>query len=125
MEVLSNCLENGYNKRKAKRVTQMPSDKMSIKEVQDKIRPIFQEYPIEKAILFGSYAQHYASGNSDIDLFIDTGGRLQGLNFVGLLEELTTALGKNVDLIDKAHIEPGSSILQKIEDMGVVIYMKV
>ena len=97
---------------------------MSIKEVQEKTVSIFKEYPINKVILFGSYAKDDATSNSDIDLYIDSDGKLRGLDFVGLLENLVNALGKDVDLIDKSHIEPDSVILREIESGGVVLYEK-
>ena len=40
-----------------------------------------------------------------MDLYIDTNGKLKGLDFVGLLEELANTLGTDVDLIDKTYIE--------------------
>ena len=43
---------------------------------------------------------------------------------IGLLEILVDALGADIDLIDKSHIEPDSLIIQEIEDGGVVIYEK-
>jgi predicted nucleotidyltransferase len=97
---------------------------MSIKEVQEKTVSIFKEYPINKVILFGSHAKDDATSNSDIDLYIDSDGKLRGLDFVGLLENLVNALGKDVDLIDKSHIEPDSVILREIESGGVVLYEK-
>ncbi|HAQ40058.1 MAG TPA: nucleotidyltransferase domain-containing protein [Clostridiales bacterium] len=75
-------------------------------------------------MLFGSYAKGKASKNSDIDLYIDTKGKLKGLDFVGLLENLSDALGKDIDLIDKSHIEPDSLLTQEIESGGTVIYEK-
>ena len=102
----------------------MGSNIMSVKEVQEKTLTIFQTYPINKVILFGSYAKKPASDNSDIDLFVDSGGRLRGLDFVELLENLVIALGKDIDLIDKAHIDPNSLILQEIEGGGIVLYEK-
>lgn len=86
--------------------------------------PIFEKYPINKAILFGSYAKGEATNNSDIDLYIDTNGKLRGLDFVGLLEILVDTLGIDIDLIDKSHIEPNSLIMQEIIDGGMVIYEK-
>jgi predicted nucleotidyltransferase len=97
---------------------------LSVKELQEKTTPIFQTFPVNKVILFGSYAQRSASDNSDIDLYVDSGGNLRGLHFVGLLERLVNALGKEVDLIDKKHIEPDSPILQEIEERGIVIFEK-
>lgn len=37
--------------------------------------PILRKYPVNKAILFGSFAKERAN-NSDIDLYIDTNGKL-------------------------------------------------
>jgi predicted nucleotidyltransferase len=102
----------------------MTSDPISVEKIKEVITPILRCYPVSKAILFGSYAKREANDNSDIDLYIDTNSKLKGLDFVGLLETLVEALGKDVDLIDKSHIEPDSLIYQEIKNGGTVIYEK-
>ena len=102
----------------------MTSSIISVEQIREKVIPILRNYPVDKAILFGSYAKGEATSKSDIDLCIDTNGELRGLDFVGLLEILVDALGADIDLIDKSHIEPDSLIIQEIEDGGVVIYEK-
>ncbi|QNO15877.1 nucleotidyltransferase domain-containing protein [Alkalicella caledoniensis] len=102
----------------------MTSNFISIQAIEQKAVPILKKYPIHKAILFGSYAKGEAVNGSDIDLYIDTKGKLRGLDFVGLLEILVNTLGVEIDLIDKSHIDPDSLIMQEIEDKGVVIYEK-
>jgi predicted nucleotidyltransferase len=102
----------------------MNKNPISIEEVKEKTVPIFRAHPVVKVILFGSYAKNDATDNSDIDLYIDSAGKLRGLDFVGLLEKLVDTLGKDVDLIDKTHIEPNSIILQEIEKGGIVLYEK-
>lgn len=102
----------------------MTSDSVSIENIKEVITPILGCYPVYKAILFGSYAKREAKKNSDIDLYIDTNSQLKGLDFVGLLENLVEALGKDVDLIDKSHIEPDSLIYHEIMNGGTVIYEK-
>ena len=102
----------------------MTSNIISIREIKEKAIPILQGYPVNKAIIFGSYAKGDPNNNSDIDLYIDTNGRLKGLDFVGLLETLVDILGIDVDLIDKSHIEPDSLIMKKIQSGGMVIYEK-
>jgi len=97
---------------------------ITIDEIREITTPILASYPVEKAVLFGSYAKNNASKNSDIDMYIDTNGELKGLNFVGLLEVLVNALGVDVDLFDKSHIEPGAAIIREIEREGVVVYEK-
>lgn len=100
------------------------SKAISITELKEKITPIFNKYPVDKAILFGSYAKGEATSDSDIDMYIDTNGKLRGLDFVGLLETLVDILGIDVDLIDERHIEPDSLIIQEIEKGGMVLYEK-
>ena len=102
----------------------MTSNFISVETIREKIVPIFESYPINKAILFGSYAKGNPTTGSDIDLYIDTNGKLKGLDFVGLLEILINTLETDIDLIDKSHIEEDSLIMQEIENGGMVIYEK-
>ncbi len=102
----------------------MTSNIITIEKIKEKAIPILRNYPVDKVILFGSYAKGEDTNNSDVDLYIDTNGKLKGLDFVGLLEILVDVLGVDIDLIDKAHIEPNSLIMQEIEDGGMVIYEK-
>lgn len=102
----------------------MTSNTITIEEIKEKTIPIFKNYPVDKAILFGSYAKGEANNKSDVDLYIDTNRKLKGLDFVGLLGVLVNTLGVDIDLIDKSHIEPDSLIIQEIEDRGVIIYEK-
>jgi len=102
----------------------MASGIISVEAIKERIIPILRKYPVDKAILFGSYAKGEATNKSDIDLYIDTNGKLKGLDFVGLLEVLVNALGIDIDLNEKSHIDPDSTIMQKIENEGLIIYEK-
>lgn len=92
----------------------------SISNIQSLLNPVFKEYNIKKAILFGSYAKGLAAKNSDVDLLVDSG--LKGLAFYGLLEDVVTALDKNVDLLDTSQIVPDSLVDKEISKSGVLIY---
>ncbi len=105
-------------------VTNNITNNITIEEIKKKVIPILRNYPVNKAILFGSYVRGNASSKSDIDLYIETDGKLKGLDFVGLIEVLVDALGKEIDLIDKSHIELDSLIINEIEEKGIVIYEK-
>ena len=72
--------------------------------------------------MFGSYGKGTATEKSDVDLLVDS--NLRGLKFVGFLDDVQTALGKEVDLFDVSHIQPGSLIDQEIRETGVTIYEK-
>lgn len=92
----------------------------TVSQIQDILVPIFREYNIRKAILFGSYAKGLAKDKSDIDLLVDSG--LKGLAFFGLLEDVVNALGKDVDLLDTSQIIPNSDVDNEIKKTGVMIY---
>lgn len=86
------------------------------------LTPVFVQYGVQKAVLFGSYGKGTATEKSDIDLLVDSG--LRGLRFVGLLDDVQRAVGKNVDLFDVTHIQPGSKIDSEIQHTGVTVYEK-
>lgn len=92
-------------------------------ELQDRLTPVFQNYNVKQAVLFGSYGKGTATSKSDIDLLVDSG--LKGLKFVGLINDIKTSLlDKDVDVFDISHINTGSLIEREIQDSGVLIYAK-
>ena len=94
----------------------------SIPEIKRILSPIFDQYKVNRAILFGPYSKAAATENSDIDLLVDSG--LKGLQFVGLSEDIREALDKDIDVFDVTHIEPESRIENEIMSTGVVVYEK-
>ena len=93
---------------------------LTVKDLVDRLNPIFKNYKVKKAILFGSFAKNTANEKSDIDILVDSG--LKGISFFGLLEDVTNASGKKVDLFDITQIEKGSRIEREINNTGVQIY---
>lgn len=49
---------------------------------------------------------------------------MKGLKFVGLIEEIRIASGKEVDLLDVSYIEAGSKVEAEIQGLGKLIYEK-
>ena len=68
--------------------------------------------------LFGSYAKGYATEKSDVDLLVST--NLQGLDYVGLAEDIHQALHKNVDLNNFNN--SSSELLYEVMKDGIKIY---
>ncbi len=93
-----------------------------IQEIKRRLTPVFDQYNVRSATLFGSVAKGTATENSDVDLLVDS--RLKGLRFVGLMEAVRAALLLPVDLLDVTHIEKDSLIDREIRETGVVIYEK-
>ena len=91
-------------------------------EIKEKLEPIFEAAPIEKAILFGSYAKGLQTPSSDVDIIIDSNGKLLNIYFYGVLEDITQCLDKRIDLIEISQIRKDSPIYHIVRQEGVVLY---
>ena len=96
----------------------------SIEEIKNILKEILRNFDVKRAILFGSYAKHTPTPKSDIDLVIDSDGKLLNIYFYGLLEDLVNKLQKNIDLIEISEIKKDSPIYNQIQKEGVVVYEK-
>ncbi len=94
----------------------------TLPQLKNTLTPVFDAYGIRRAVLFGSYGKGTATEKSDVDLLVDSG--LRGLRFVGFLDDVQKAVGKEVDLFDVTHIESGSLIDREIKRTGVTVYEK-
>ncbi len=92
----------------------------TVNQIKDILSPVFEAHHVRRAVLFGSYAKGTARAKSDIDILVDSG--LRGLAFYGLLEDVSTALENEVDLLDISQIRPESRVDREIKSSGVVIY---
>lgn len=96
----------------------------TIEELKKILSDILKDFAVKKAILFGSYAKNLQTKKSDIDIVIDSEGKLLNINFYGLLEEIVEKTNKKIDLFEISEIKQGSPIYQSIEREGVVVYEK-
>lgn len=92
----------------------------TVPQLRDVLKPVFAQYGIRRAVLFGSYGKGTADEKSDVDLLVDSG--LRGLRFVGFLDDVQRAVGKDVDLFDVSHIRAGSKLDREIRETGVTVY---
>ena len=92
----------------------------TLAELKNTLNPIFEQFGVKKAVLFGSYAKGLATLRSDVDLYVDSG--LRGLAFFGLLDGVASALEVPVDLIDVSQVDRDSPIEREIAQSGVQIY---
>jgi predicted nucleotidyltransferase len=73
--------------------------------------------------VFGSYAKGLQTPSSDVDIVIDSNGKLLNINFYGVLEDITQCLDKRVDLIEISEIQKDSPIYYAMENEGVILMM--
>lgn len=94
----------------------------TINEIKKLLSISLKDTKVNKAILFGSYAKGEANRNSDIDLLIDSNGKIKGFELFGILQTLVEAFDKNIDLIEQKEIISGGKIEQEIEKTGILVY---
>lgn len=74
----------------------------TLDEIKKYIFNILKKYGIKKAYIFGSYARNEANKDSDIDLMIVGGNKLNTLlDLAGFEIELKEVLKKKVDVISE------------------------
>jgi len=95
---------------------------LSIEEIKSYIIPIIKKYPVEKVILYGSYARGDASDTSDIDLVVESRGHLRNRKIFALGGELLDVLPVRVDVYDILEIANPSTMYESIQKEGVIIY---
>lgn len=95
---------------------------LSINEIRTILFPIFETAPVYRAILFGSYAKGSPTNKSDIDIVIDSKGELLNMDFYGVLEDITTRLGKRIDLFEITELKNNTAMQSVVEQEGIVLY---
>ena len=95
---------------------------LSIEEIKSYIIPVVEKYPIERVILFGSYARGDASDKSDVDLVVESGGKMKNRKIFALGGDLLDVLPVRVDVYDILEIANPSAMYENIQKEGVIIY---
>ena len=96
----------------------------SIEEIKQILKNLLENMPVDKVVLFGSYAKNTATPSSDIDLIIDTKETLMGFKLFSLITKIEEIFNKNVDAFEKSEIIENSKIDKEIKKTGVVVYEK-
>ncbi len=93
---------------------------LSFLSIKKAIHEVANRYNVDRIYLFGSYAKGEASGQSDIDLFMES--ELFGLDYFEFIEVLREHLGKKIELLSDQTIQKSSRIDQEIQSTGILIY---
>ena len=96
----------------------------SINDIKIMLNEVLNNTDVEKAILFGSYAKNTQTQTSDIDILIDSNGKIKGLKFFAIIDMIREKFDKDVDVIEKSEIDKNSKIEKEIEKTGVIVYEK-
>lgn len=93
---------------------------LTVEDIMRKCSVVLSKYDVKFCYLFGSYAKGKETPTSDVDLLIST--NIRGLKFYGLVEELRTALGKKVDVLDMNQLKDNIDLTEEILKDGLKIY---
>lgn len=63
------------------------------------------KYGVERLAIFGSYARHEQTENSDIDILVELGQQPLGMRYLELAAELETILQHKVDVVSRRAIK--------------------
>ena len=83
-------------------------------------KSVFDQYEVNYAYLFGSYAKGKASNTSDIDILISM--NISEYNYFELIEDLREKLKKKIDLLDISQINNNAILINEILKDGIKIY---
>ncbi len=96
----------------------------TINDIKRLLGQVLEKTDVEKAILFGSYAKNTQNKFSDIDILIDSNGKIKGMKFFIIIDMIREIFDKEVDVIEKSEIDKGSIIDKEIAKTGIVVYEK-
>lgn len=96
-----------------------------LETIKERLRPVFEAYPVNRATLFGSYARGDMTPESDLDIVLECDKIMWGLRFYAAWADLENAIGKPIDLIEAIELKQGTSIHERVQNEGVVIYERV
>ena len=93
---------------------------LTVEKIKETCAPLFEQYGVKYAYLFGSYAKKRATEQSDVDLLISM--PVNGLRFYEFVEALREALKKRVDLLDETQLDNNNALVKEILQDGIKIY---
>lgn len=93
---------------------------LSNDEIVNTVSLVLGKYNVSYAYLFGSYAKGEANEKSDVDILVSD--EVKGLEFVGLVDELRSALHKKVDLVRIDDLKNNYKFLNEVLTTGVKIF---
>ena len=94
----------------------------NLDEIKSNLIPVFKEYNITKAVIFGSYAKSNAVPGDDLDLVLSADRTLGLEEYYKFVRDLHHALQIRIDVTFEDYLNP--FIEQDVQENSVVIYEK-
>ena len=94
--------------------------RLSIDELKDIVKPIAEEYGVDKVYIFGSVARGDEGEGSDYDFCIEPGKIRDLFELSGFFGDLKDAMEREIDLVTVDSLPP--EFLNNVMKDGVVLY---
>ena len=95
---------------------------LTLDSIRELISPVLGKHGVIQATVFGSYARGEANALSDVDIVIDSEGKLSGMAFFVASDEISKALPIPTDIYEKREIRNGTALYDRIKEEGVILY---
>ena len=79
---------------------------MELNEIKIKATPVFERYGIVRASVFGSVSRGDNTADSDIDILVKLGSKMDLVRYIQFRDSLSLSLGKIVDVVTESSMSP-------------------
>lgn len=87
---------------------------LTVKEIEEAVKPLAKKYHIVEVYLFGSYARGTATEESDMDLLVIGGNNFIPIKLFSFAEKLRRILQKDIDCYEIREINIGSDFYEEV-----------
>ena len=94
----------------------------SLEELKERFAPVFEEYGIERAYVFGAYARGEENPKAAVDLLIKTSELMELERFYEFMRDLHHAVRVRVDVTFEEYINP--YLKEEIKKEAVLLFEK-
>lgn len=79
---------------------------MELQEIKKRASPVFEQYGITSASVFGSVSRGESTPTSDIDILVKLGTKMDLVRYIQFRDSLSLSLGKKVDVVTESSMSP-------------------
>ncbi|MCL2204203.1 MAG: nucleotidyltransferase domain-containing protein [Defluviitaleaceae bacterium] len=95
---------------------------LSLDYLKELISPLATELGLKRVIVFGSYARGEQEESSDLDLIIDSGGKLKGKHLFSAIYRIDRLIPARTDIFELSEVVRPSQTYTAILREGITIY---